>query len=494
MHDVLHMHLDGWRNAMVSFVSRRSDNARMTAIRPSGRLLLAVLLLALTGGARAWQAAPAPAADPAAIATKVAEYMKAQSAVNEFSGAVLVSVDGKTAFEGGYGFANVEWEIRNTPQTKFRIGSMTKQFTSMIVMRLQEQGKLKVHDPICQYLTPCPDTWKPVTVHHLLTHTSGIPSYTGLPNFTQKDSILPLTHDELIGRFRDLPLEFEAGSHFKYNNSGYFLLGVIIEKITGSTYEDVLQKEIFTPLGMKDTGYDRPSTILPRRASGYRGTGLALANAPYLDMGLPYAAGSLYSTVGDLLIWDQALYTDKLLPGAAREAMYTPFKNNYAYGWRVQGASAETFGHTRIFHEGVINGFTTAFTRIPDNRAAVIVLSNNSWSPVVTVMRDLLAILYDRPYTLPAPRTVAKVDTKIYDEYVGEYALGPNAVMTVTRDGDRILVQRTGQPRVEMYPESETKFFLRGVDAQITFVKGEKGTVSHLILHLGATDQKAAKK
>lgn len=420
--------------------------------------------------------------------------MKAQAAVNEFSGSVLVSLEGKQVFAGGYGFANVEWQIPNTPQTKFRLGSITKQFTSMLVMRLQEQGKLKVQDAICQYLTPCPDTWKPVTVHHLLTHTSGIPSYTGLPNFMQKESILPLTHDELIGRFRDLPLEFEAGSRFKYNNSGYFLLGVIIEKVTGSTYEDVLQKEILTPLGMKDTGYDMPGKILPRRASGYTGRGRDLANAAYLDMGIPYAAGSLYSTVEDMLIWDQALYTDKLLPAAARDAMYTPFKDNYAYGWSVQAASPQTFGRTRLSHGGGINGFSTFITRVPDNRAAVIVLANNVTGGPNAVARDLLAILYGQPYKLPVVRTVAKVDPKIYDQYVGDYELAPKLVMTISRDGDRILGQLTGQPRFEMYPESETKFFLRVVEAEVTFVKDEKGVVSHLILHQGGKDQKGVRQ
>jgi CubicO group peptidase (beta-lactamase class C family) len=364
----------------------------------------------------------------------------------------------------------------------------------MLILRLQERGKLKVQDPICQYLTPCPDTWKAVTVHHLLTHTSGIPSYTGLPGFMQKDSILPLTHDELIGRFRDLPLEFEPGARFKYNNSGYFLLGVIIEKITGSPYEDVLEKEIFTPLGMKDSGYDRPGTILPRRASGYTGRGRDLANAAYLDMGIPYAAGSLYSTVEDLLIWDQALYTDALLPATAREVMYTPFKDNYAYGWTVQAASAQNFGHTRIAHGGGINGFSTIITRVPDNRAAVIVLTNNVTSGANAVARDLVAILYGQPYKLPVARTVATVDPKIYDRYAGEYELGPNLVMTITRDGDRILGQLTGQPRFEIYPASETKFFLRVVEAEVTFVKDEKGAVSHLILHQGGKDQKGIRK
>ncbi len=181
-------------------------------------------------------AAPAstPSLDPA-IVDRVDAYLQAQQKVNGFSGTVLLALNGDAKFKKGYGWANAEWEIPNTVNTKFRVGSITKQFTSMAVMQLQEQGKLKVQDSICLYLSPCPDTWKPVTVHHLLTHTSGIPSYTGLPDF-QKISVLPKTTDEMIALFRDLPLEFVPGSGFKYNNSGYFLLGAIIEKVTGRKY------------------------------------------------------------------------------------------------------------------------------------------------------------------------------------------------------------------------------------------------------------------
>ncbi len=440
------------------------------------------------------QVATPPATPPdATIVTRVEEYMQAQARVNRFSGSVLLARQGTPIVAKGYGWANAEWEIANTPQTKFRIGSVTKQFTSMAVMQLQERGRLKVQDPICNYVTPCPDAWKPVTIHHLLTHTSGIPSYTDSPNYV-KTMMVPKTVDEMVAGFRDLPLEFEPGSQFKYDNSGYFLLGVLLEKVTGKKYEDVLREQIFAPLGMKDTGYDRSDVILSRRATGYARRGSEIVNAPYLDMVQPFAAGALYSTVEDLLKWDQALYTDTLLPAAARTALFTPFKSDYAYGWTVRAPSPQNFEHRQIMHGGGINGFSSMIIRLPDDRVTAIVLANNQQSPTGRIAADMLAISFGRPYQAPVERTVARVDPKLYDAYVGQYQLAPTFVITVTREGDQLFAQPTGQPKNELFPESDTKFFLKAVDAQLTFVKDASGTVTHAILHQNGRDQTAQRK
>jgi CubicO group peptidase (beta-lactamase class C family) len=456
----------------------------------------AVVLLAcsLAIPVAARQAAPAAArpADAAAVAGKVDEYMQAHVRASGFSGSVLLAHEGTPIVSKGYGWANAEWEIPNTPQTKFRIGSVTKQFTSMAVLQLQEQGKLKVQDSICVYLAPCPDTWKPVTVHHLLTHTSGIPSYTNSPDYTKR-MMIPATREEMVARFRDLPLEFEPGSQFKYNNSGYFLLGLILEKVADKEYEQVLRTQIFEPLGMSDTGYDRTDAIIARRAAGYRGLGNALQNAESLDMLQPFSAGALYSTVTDLLKWDRALYTDKLLPEAARTAMFTPFKGDYAYGWTVRQPSPATSGRRVIGHGGGINGFSSMIVRLPDQDVTAIVLSNNANAPSSRIANDIVGIYFGEPVKMPVVRTEVPIDPSVFDAYVGEYQLAPTFILTVTREGDRFITQATGQGKLEIFPESETKFFLRAVDAQITFVKDASGAVTHLILHQGGRDQKAVK-
>ena len=264
----------------------------------------------------------------------------------KFNGTVLVAENGKLIFKKGYGLANMEWNIPNTPDTKFRLGSLTKQFTAMLIMQLVEQGKLKLEGKITDYLADYPKAaGDKITLHHLLTHTSGIPNYSDLPDYRtfERNRYRPA---DFIKKFSDLPLEFEPGSAFAYSNSGYILLGAIIEKVTGKPYEKVLQENIFTPLQMHNTGYDVSYKVLPKRASGYERWNLVYENASYMDMSIPYAAGALYSTVEDLALWDQALYTDKLLSASSKAILFTPYKNGYAYGWGVRqnaGWSIERF-------------------------------------------------------------------------------------------------------------------------------------------------------
>ncbi len=456
---------------------------------------LAAALLAAPVGAQV--AAPAPPARPAALDAaaleqKIDELLRAHVKVNDFSGTILLARSGKPLVATGYGFANIEWQIPNTPQTRFRIGSVTKQFTSMLIMQLREQDKVKLEDSVCVYVTPCPDTWKPVTIHHLLTHTSGIPSYTGIAAW-RAANMVPKTTEQMVAIFRDLPLEWVPGEKYAYNNSGYFLLGVVIEKITGKKYEQALDEMIVTPLGLKNTGYDWPGTILPQRAAGYEGRGDAIRHAAALDMGQPYAAGPLYSTVGDLLTWEQSLHTDKLLPEAAKQLMWTPFKNNYAYGWSIAEPSPGTFGHRRMAHGGGLNGFSAMLIRVPDENVTAIVLSNNATVNAGLVARDMLAVYYGQPFTMPAPQTVAKVDPGILDSYVGEYQFRPDFTLTVAREGDRLFAQATGQGRFEILPESETKFFAKVAPISIVFTKGPDGKVIHLDLTQAGGTQQAKK-
>lgn len=444
---------------------------------PVMRRLAAALLMVsgLATGARAGE-----------TTTSFEDYMKASVEVSHFSGSVLVSKEGKTLFAHGYGLANIEHQVPNTTRTKFRLGSITKQFTAMAILILQERGKLKVEDPVGKYLDDAPKAWEGVTIHHLLTHTGGVPSYTDDPAYRKK-MMMPETVKSMIARFRDRPLDFKPGEKFHYSNSGYFLLGAIIEKLSGKSYEAFLKEAIFDPLGMKDTGYDRAATVLPGRASGYTLGKDGPVNAEYLDMSQPYAAGSLYSTVEDLARWDRALADGKLISKDAYAKMYTPAKNNYAYGWVVTTAK----GRKEIQHGGGINGFVTQILRYPDEKVCVVVLCNILPANPGRIARDLAAIAFGEPCELPKARKVASVDPKVFDAYVGKYQLEPKVMATVSRDRDRILLEVTDQPRIEMFPESETVFFLKVVDATITFEKDEKGRVNALVIHQGGRDVKA---
>jgi CubicO group peptidase (beta-lactamase class C family) len=258
-------------------------------------------------------------------ARKIDDLLKNYYDYGQFNGSVLVAEKGKVVYAKGFGMANMEWEIPNQADTKFRIGSVTKQFTAALILQLVEEGKIKLDGKLGDYLPDYrKDTGGKVTIHQLLNHTSGIPSYTGQPDFFANVSRNRYSVADFVKKHASGELEFEPGSKFSYNNSGYFLLGAIVEKVTGKTYETVLKERIFEPLGMKNTGYDNHAPLLQKRASGYQKTPEGYINAAYLDMSLPYAAGSLYSTVEDLYKWDQALYENKILSADSKTKMFTP--------------------------------------------------------------------------------------------------------------------------------------------------------------------------
>jgi CubicO group peptidase (beta-lactamase class C family) len=314
-------------------------------------------------------------------------------------GTVLMAKDGKALFAKGYGHANLEHEVPNAARTKFRLGSITKQFAALGIMQLQERGKLKVTDSICKYVENCPDHWNPVTIHHLLSHTSGIWNFTSSPDYI-KQWMLDSPPAKTMERFRDRPLEFEPGSKMSYSNSGYILLAFILEKASGTAWEEYLRKNIFDPAGMNDSGHDTHSAILKHRATGYWFQGGEVRNSAYHDMSIPIGGGDLYSTVEDLLRWDQALYTEKLATRQSLDAMFTPVLNDYGYGWRID----RQFGRKRISHGGGINGFSTYISRFPEEKALVVVLANYQNAPTGPIARDLAAILFGKKYEIPKPK------------------------------------------------------------------------------------------
>lgn len=311
------------------------------------------------------------------LAANVDAYLQKQVAAKSFRGAALIAVNGKIEFEHGYGFASEELRVQNTPQTKFRIASLTKQFTAACVLLLQEQGKLDVHDPIAKYLPSLPAPWQAITIHQLLTHTSGVPNYTEFPPISQLN-LTGATPQELVAVVADKPLLFPSGTKFSYTNTGYVLLGMLIEKVSGEHYADFLREKIFTPLAMNDSGYDTAAAILPLRAAGYQLKGGKLANAQYIDMTIPFAAGGIYSTVEDLFKWNEALANGKLLSSASQKLMFgiypeTGVKNSH-YGYGV--VMTERFGQQLYYHGGGVFGFASSIQRYPAKNLCIVVLSN----------------------------------------------------------------------------------------------------------------------
>jgi CubicO group peptidase (beta-lactamase class C family) len=437
------------------------------------------------GAASLLMAAPALAASPTCPTPDFAKqaralitpYLEAES----FSGSILVAKDGAPVWRESFGAADREWDVANTADTKFRLGSITKQFTATAILQLVEQGKLSVDDPISKYYADAPPAWAKVTIKHLLTHTSGIPSYTGLPTFFATGSKLPLTPEGLIKLTRDLPLEFEPGTKYAYDNTGYVILGYVIEKVSGETYADYVAKHIFAPLGMKDTGYDVSGVILRHRASGYQGSKDGWRNADYLDMTLPYAAGSLYSTTGDLMIWDRALVDGKILTPASRQAMFTDYGHKYGFGWKVDTVS----GHELIGHGGGINGFSTGIARYPKDGVVAIVLANYNASPSNTIAENLAGLCLG---TYQPPKAVA-LPAATLDRYVGAYVFSPTYTLVITRKGDQLISQGTNESSVPLYASGPGTFFAKTFSATISFTQTGDGPATALVLHHGGTEE-----
>lgn len=338
-----------------------------------------LLLVALSGAAHAVPAAAQ--ADGAGLD----RYLTAQAADHGFHGSVLVTRGGKVLLRKGYGFANLELRVPNAPEAKFRIGSVTKQFTAMAIMILQEQGKLKVQDQISVHLADLPAAWKPLTIHQLLSHTSGLMHSWELPGFSET-MMVPSTMAATLERFRDRPLLSTPGTKYHYSGLGYFLLAGIIERASGLSYGDFLQQQIFGPLGMRDTGEDRQGPILANRASGYRPVEGGFENDTPIDMPLLTGGGNLYSTIDDLGKWDRALAAGKLISKSSYEAMYTPVLNNYGYGWIV---ARQADGKRALSHSGGTPGFRAVIRRFVDDDTSIIILSNVAGQQLGPITRQL---------------------------------------------------------------------------------------------------------
>ena len=313
-------------------------------------------------------ALPALAQDTAArLDQAVQNYVKDKT----FMGSVLVAKDDAILLNKGYGMANLEWGIPNAPNTKFRLGSITKQFTAAAILLLEERGKLSTSDPIKKHIPDAPAAWDAITIHHLLTHTAGLHNFTAMPVHRQIRREAQ-TVDDVVKAFRDEPLDFPVGSKMAYSNSGYLVLGLLIEKLGGGSYAAFVKDNLFAPVGMNDSGYDSNTLVIERRASGYTPTKTGIVNAEFVHMSVPHGAGALYSTTEDMLKWERALFGGKVLSAASLKKMQTPALDNYAYGLVM----APHLGRARVWHNGGINGFNTSMAYYPETKLTIIVLAN----------------------------------------------------------------------------------------------------------------------
>lgn len=452
----------------------------MAVPSPRVGLFAVVILLSLAGLGRAGE-------PPAGFEAKAKEYMAAREKLNQFSGAVLVGFDGKPVFRGAYGTANYDFDQPNTPATKFRIGSVTKQFTAVAVLMLEEQGKLATSDPIGKHLPDCPKAWADVTVHQLLSHTGGIPEHTNTLFLQPGGPSRAYTPAEIVGLVKDKPLAYTPGEKWAYSNTGYVMLGQIVEAAAGKPYGEFLQESIFSPLGMTNTGVERNGQVLKTRAGGYNRNKDGVTGAQIVHMSLPYAAGAMYSTVDDLLAWDRALATNKLLKPAATEKLFTVVKDDYAYGIGV----TKKFGTTVQEHGGGIPGFVSQVARYPEKGVFVVVLTNVQPAPVSTVANELAALALGEAVELPRVRKPAKVDPESLSGYAGEYTR-ENQKLTVSVEDGAVRYRIGEVAATGLTPEAPGRFYnvsdAREIDAR--FVSNDAGTVTHLLLRRNGVETK----
>ena len=444
----------------------------MAALRP---IRFAVILVLIAASATRAQ-------DTARMEQVMQSYVQAGT----FMGSVLVARDGRIVFDKAYGMANLELDVPNTPDTKFRLGSITKQFTAAAILLLEERGKLKVGERFKAYIPDAPMSWDRITIQNLLTHTSGIPNFTDLADYgTVKLSSRAAS--AAVAAVRDRPLDFGPGEQYRYSNSGYVVLGDIIERVSGQSYATFIAENIFKPLGMNDSGYDSNSAVIKRRASGYtRLPNGTIVNATYIDMSIPHAAGALYSTTHDLLKWEQALFAGKVMSTASLERMTSPFKNDYGFGI----GSRLTGGRKVLMHSGGIDGFNTMMAYYPETRTVVIVLSNVNGPVPDQATGHLAALMHGEAVTLISERKEIALPAATLATYAGDYTM-PSAVnMRIVLDGNQLTAQLGKQPANPIFPQSETLFFMKAVDAQIEFAADG----SFLVLHQGGRAQKASRQ
>lgn len=432
-------------------------------------ILPTLLLVFFTQGAIAQNLGPA-------FDALMSEVFKA----DEPGAVALVVKDGQVLYRKAFGMANLELGVKMEPENVFRIGSITKQFTASAILKLRDEGKLDLDEDITKYVKDYPTHGHKITIKHLLTHTSGIKSYTGMEAFDGVARRKDLTPEELIEFFKYQPMDFKPGEQYRYNNSAYVILGYIIEGASGLSYEDYIDNNFFKPLGMENSYYGSPSRIILDRAYGYSKRDGKVINADYLSMTLPYAAGSLLSTVDDLYKWYSAVMADKVISKTSREEAQTTFllnngeKTGYGYGWSIGNIQ----GSPMVAHGGGINGFLTSSVYLPEEEVFVAVFSNCNCNPPAGIANKMAALAIDKPYRW-SPITMSQDVMKGY-EAVYESDKGEQRIVTF-KDG-QLFSLRTGGSKYKMLPFAKDQFFFDdGGTTTLHFVRDSDQEITSVI-------------
>jgi CubicO group peptidase (beta-lactamase class C family) len=333
-------------------------------------------------------------------AARIDTLLNAYTNLNQFNGSALVAAKGKILLNKGYGYRDAATGVLNDEHSIFQLGSVTKQFTSAVILKLQEEHKLSVSDKLSKYFPAYPKG-DSITIKELLTHTAGIYNYTNDENFMKNEITRPKTREQMMALFENKPLDFSPGTSWSYSNSGYSMLGYIIEKVTKASYEEAVHNYIFSPLKMTHSGFDFTDLKSPDKTTGYFVLNTHdTMRAPIVDSTVSFSAGAIYSTTGDLYRWSQALENNTILSASEQNEAYTPVKNNYGYGWGIDSIN----GKRRVGHNGGIPGYITTISRVPADDVTIILLSNASNPTIGKISNGIYAILYNQKYEVPKQR------------------------------------------------------------------------------------------
>ena len=398
--------------------------------------------------------------------TEINELVSQMYPDNSTGATILIAKDGKAIYKKAFGSANLELNVPMNTNNVFEIGSITKQFTAVSILMLEEQGKLNIEDDITKYIPDYPTKGKTITIHHLLNHTSGIKSYTSMQSFMEH-ARTDMTPTELIDVFKNEPMDFDPGEKFLYNNSGYILLGYIIEVVSGQNYAEFIQDNIFTKLGMNASYYGSMTKLIPNRASGYSQSENGFRNADYLSLTVPYAAGSIMSTVDDMLIWQNAISANKLIKRNSLEkaingsTLNSGEKIPYGYGWIKGGVN----GSVTYEHGGGIFGYTTNEIFLPSENMYVVGLSNCNCKNIREITTKVAAIAIGKPF--PNKKDAITLSVDKLNKWIGAYEFEDGAVRFITLDGGKLKSQREDGEIFDIYAMSDDHFIF------------EEGTISY---------------
>jgi CubicO group peptidase (beta-lactamase class C family) len=427
------------------------------------------------------ESSPCQALPDKEIANRIHAYLQPFGESGNFIGTVLVARGGRILFRQSYGMANYELGVPNSNETRYHIASVSKPFTAVAILQLQEQGRLSVSDHVSKYVTDFPNGDR-ITLDNLLTHSSGIPDINGLDDY-DTFARSPHTVEQLVAKFASLPLEFAPGSSQRYSNSNYNVLALILEKVSGQSYETYLRRHIFEPAGMKDSGVDcDASRLIPSAASGYNPAGISgFENAGYVDWSNKTGNGSLYSTADDLYRFDRALNTDILLKSATQQKYFVESNENF-YGWYTWN---QRLGHRLLAAKGHGAGFTAELDRYPDDDVTVILLCNSyGTASQHPVSDELEAIVFGQQAPPPTPQKAVALPQTVLASYAGQYQyekdfFDPNAKFTLTAK-DGFLLMEIGDRRAALVPVSKTEFLERTFFGHVVMTKDAAGKVTGL--------------